>query len=308
MKNIKIYIVTYKRKEILNKTLDILFNKTDLNLIPQTEINILNNHTDFFIEEQFKSKVNIIHNQASPDWDTGNLARSWNQCLIHGFKDLNNPDAKIVVTMQNDIILEPNWATNLLKMHKKYSFITGRWGDNIVSYTAEAVKKIGMWDERFVSVCNKEADYWLRALIHNKNHSLINDIAHGRTLNNHDALPLDSSEYQGGEDSWVNETKKANNANEAWYHSTQILFWKWKDTWRTQPSYDGWLINWTKEFIENPPCNTKQPQFVQYYYFEKDIDLNNKNYVGWRKEDLWLDLNKRETIDVHPFKDGEKFH
>ena len=60
-----------------------------------------------------------------PDWDLGNLARSWNECLLHGFKDLNNPDAKIVVTMQNDIVLHKNWATNVLKLHKKYTFVTG---------------------------------------------------------------------------------------------------------------------------------------------------------------------------------------
>ena len=165
MKNLKIYIVTYKRQGILNQTLDILFNQTDFVTIQDTEVNIINNHSDFFLEERFKDKVNVIHNNARPDWDTGNLARNWNQALVHGFKDLNNPDAKIVVTMQNDIVLSPNWATNLLKMHKKYTFVTGILGDNIVSYRPDAVKKIGMWDERFVTPANKEADYYIRALI-----------------------------------------------------------------------------------------------------------------------------------------------
>ena len=61
MKNIKVYIVTYKRKEILNKTLDILFNGTDFPLIKNTEVNIINNHSDFFLEDQFIDKVNVIH-------------------------------------------------------------------------------------------------------------------------------------------------------------------------------------------------------------------------------------------------------
>ena len=39
--------------------------------------------------------------------------------VLGGFKDLNNPDAKIVVTMHNDIVLNENWATNLIKMHQK---------------------------------------------------------------------------------------------------------------------------------------------------------------------------------------------
>ena len=117
--DIKIYIVTYRRTEILNKTLDTLFNKTDFPSIQNTEVNIINNHSEFSIEDRFKDRVNVIHNNARPDWDTGNLARNWNQALVHGFVDLNNPDSKIVVTMQNDIVLDSNWATNLLKMHQK---------------------------------------------------------------------------------------------------------------------------------------------------------------------------------------------
>ena len=84
MKNIKIFIVTYKRSKILNKTLDILFNKTDFTTIPETEVNIINNHSEFYLEDRFVNKVNVIHNNTRPDWDTGNLARNWNEALLHG--------------------------------------------------------------------------------------------------------------------------------------------------------------------------------------------------------------------------------
>tara|TARA_R100000664_G_scaffold24806_1_gene34671 strand:- start:9092 stop:10021 length:930 start_codon:yes stop_codon:yes gene_type:complete len=306
MKNIKIYIVTYRRTEILNKTLDTLFNKTDFPSIENTEVNIINNHSEFSIEDRFKDRVNVIHNNARPDWDTGNLARNWNQALVHGFVDLNNPDSKIVVTMQNDIVLDSNWATNLLKMHQKYTFITGRLGDNIVSYRPDAVKKIGMWDERFLTPGNKEADYYIRALIYNKEHSLINDIVHGRLLNEADALPLDTPEYQGGNSDWL-EIKSNPLWDEAWYHTTQIFYWKWKDTWKTQPSYLGWLTKWSKDFVDNPPSPPKVPNFVQYYYFEKDIQLKDKNYIGWNEGDIWLDLGKQGDIDQHPINKEERF-
>lgn len=306
MKNIKIYIATYKRTDVLNQTLDTLFNKTDFINIPNTEVNIINNHSEFVLNDEFVDKVNVLDNQVRPDWDMGNLARNWNQALIHGFKDLNNPDAKIVVTMQNDIVLDPNWSTNLLKMHQKYSFITGQLGDNIVSYRPEAVKKIGMWDERFITPNNKEADYYIRALIYNKNKSMINDLSHGRLLNHHDALPLDTSEYLGSTGEWM-KYKKSDLIQEGWFHTSQIFYWKWKDTWKKQPSYYGWLTKWTKDFIDNPPSSPKVPSFVQYYYFEKDIELEGKNYVGWRKGDMWLDANKCCDIDVHPFKNGERF-
>ena len=62
MKNMKIYIVTYRRVDILNKTLDILFNKTDFPSIPNTEVNIINNHSEFRLEDEFTDKVNVIHN------------------------------------------------------------------------------------------------------------------------------------------------------------------------------------------------------------------------------------------------------
>jgi hypothetical protein len=306
MKNMKIFIVTYRRPAILNKTLDILFNKTDFSSIPNTEVNIINNHSEFVLDEEFKDKVHVLHNNTRPDWDTGNLARNWNEALLHGFKDLNNPDTKILVTMQNDIVLDPNWATNLLKMHKKYTFVTGQLGDNIVSYRPEAVKKIGMWDERFLTPANKEADYYIRALIYNKDKSLINDRVHGRLLNSHDALPLDTSEYQGGEPSW-REMKSNEISKEGWFHTSQIFYWKWKDTWKEQPKYYGWLTSWPLDFINNPPSPPKVPNFVQYYYFERDMDLKGKNYIGWRKGDLWLDGGKECDIDVHPFKENERF-
>ena len=115
MKNIKVYIVTYRRPEVLNSTLDRLFNHTDFLSIPNTEVNIINNHSEFELNEEFADKVTVLHNSVRPDWDTGNLARNWNQALLHGFVDLNNPDTKIVTTMQNDIVLASDWATNLLK-------------------------------------------------------------------------------------------------------------------------------------------------------------------------------------------------
>ena len=135
---------------------------------------------------------------------------------------------------------------------------------------------------------------------------MINDLSHGRLLNHHDALPLDTSEYLGSAGEWM-KYKKSDLIQEGWFHTSQIFYWKWKDTWKKQPSYYGWLTKWTKDFIDNPPSSPKVPSFVQYYYFEKDIELEGKNYVGWRKGDMWLDANKCCDIDVHPFKNGERF-
>jgi hypothetical protein len=135
---------------------------------------------------------------------------------------------------------------------------------------------------------------------------MISDTVHRRTLNSHDSLPLDTAEYQGGNSDWM-ETKSNELWDEAWYHTSQIFYWKWKDTWKEQPSYHGWLTNWSKDFVDNPPSPPKVPNFIQYYHFEKPIELNNKNYVGWRDGDLWLDVGKRGNIDSHPTKKGKRF-
>ena len=69
MKNLKIFIVTYRRTGVLNETLDRLFNKTDFSSIPNTEVNIINNHSEFELNAEFVDKVNVIHNNTRPDWE-----------------------------------------------------------------------------------------------------------------------------------------------------------------------------------------------------------------------------------------------
>ena len=87
MKKIKIYIITYKRNDVLNELLDNIFTSdiSGCNL----EVNIINNHSELFIEK-YQDKVNVHHNQCRVDWSNGNLAQDYNFALIDGFRDLNN--------------------------------------------------------------------------------------------------------------------------------------------------------------------------------------------------------------------------
>ena len=301
MKTIKIYIVTYKRTDVLNETLEILF-KSDFSEIENTEVNIINNHTDFNLDKKFINKVNVLHNVLRPDWSNGNLSENWNQALLDGFRDLNNPDAQYVVTMQNDTVVDKNWCKNLLKMHKNFSFIVGQYGDNLVSYTAEAVKKIGIWDENFTGIQYKEADYWIRALIFNKEKSCINDTLHGLELNNKDALPLDISEGRNfktektfkekllGGDGILKRRADDDEHKEIWKtrggiykaNARNYFKYKWSGTWQTEPEITGWIKNWPKDFVDNPPnmSKSKVKTLFRYVYFEKDIeDQDKKAYL-----------------------------
>ena len=295
MKKIKVYITTYKRCDVLNHTLTKLFD-SDFKDIDNTEVNIINNHSEFRIDDKFKNKVNILHNVLRPDWSNGNLAENWNQALINGFKNLNKPDSEYVITMQNDTVVHQDCFKNLMKMHKKYNFIVGRFGDNFVSYTPEAVKKIGIWDENFFGVQYKEADYWIRALIYNKEKSMINDTLHGLELNNKDALELDVTDDRNfvEEDGFRgNKTlkRKADDKEhqEIWKtrsgeykeYAWKYFIRKWKGTWIKEPSKSGWVKSWSKDFIKNPPdlSKSKVQAYIKYLYFEKDIKLKGKNYL-----------------------------
>ncbi len=298
MKKIKIYIVTYKRSKILNDTLDKLF-KSDFCNVKDTEVNIINNHSQFELDSYFAKKVSVLHNVLRPDCSNEKLCENWNQAIINGFKDLNNPDAKYIVTLQNDTSLHPKWIKHLLKMHEKYNFVVGKFGDNIVSYTTDAIKKIGIWDENFGGSGVKEADYWIRALIHNKEKSCINDIGHGILLNSHDALDLDTEvdrNFLNQLDNNLNTVALKRRPDdvehqEIWSQGRGGIFkqvsweyfkYKWSGTWKEEPQKIGWVRNWGKDFIDNPPDikKSKVKTFMKYVYFEKDIpDLASKNYL-----------------------------
>ena len=263
MKKIKLYIVSYNNYNDLNNNLESLFNSDwfDNNL----EINIINNHSNFSLDHKYINKVKILHNLLRPDWSTGHLARNWNQAIINGFKDLNNPDCDIVICCQDDTLFDINWLPNLLKFHEKYDFIQMGIGDNFCSYGISAIKTIGLWDERFCTIQLGEADYFLRALIYNKEKTCLNDYQHGRLINNIDH-------------SFITRPKPAHifsidhRSSMKFFHINEKVFkMKWGDT-----PYNYW----DAKTLNNPPQNSLIFNFITYPYFEKDIDnLQNKGYI-----------------------------
>ena len=259
---IRLYITTYKNEKDLTNNLNSLFaSKLNHNI----EVIIINNHSDFSISKEHQERVLVLHNSLRPDFSTGHLSRNWNQALINGFRDLNNPDTDFVMTCQDDTIFKENWLENILQWHKIYNFISLGAGDNFCSYTAEAVKTIGLWDERFCNIGFQEADYFIRALMYNKEKSSINDQYHRRVLH-----PL-----HNGSDIIERPEKKDFEAHHTsmQYHNTSRQIYREK--------YG--ILNpedWTPELINNPPKTTLCKNYVFYPYFEKNvIDLIGKNYV-----------------------------
>tara|TARA_A100001011_G_scaffold400690_1_gene517631 strand:+ start:1723 stop:2685 length:963 start_codon:yes stop_codon:yes gene_type:complete len=174
---IKLYIITYKNDEILNKNLESLALSDFLKF--DHSINIINNHSDFNIDLKkwgsiFK-EFNVLHNHVRPDVSTGHLARDWNCAIIDGFKNLKNPDCDIVVACQNDTVFLKNWASYIVKLHSQYDFLQFGGGDNYMSWTPNGVSKIGLWDERFCGLGHQEGDYFLRAKLYHGKKVSIND-------------------------------------------------------------------------------------------------------------------------------------
>tara|TARA_B100000674_G_C37979636_1_gene981313 strand:+ start:9521 stop:10450 length:930 start_codon:yes stop_codon:yes gene_type:complete len=305
MKKMKIYIMTYKRCDVLNDTLEKLF-KSDFSKIDNTEVNIVNNHTEFYLRPKFKNKVNVLHNVLRPDWSNGNISENYNQAFINGIINLNKPDTEILVTLQNDAVVHPNWCKNLdiLFNKKGYDFVTGLCGDTVTAYKVSAVRKIGMWDENLPAQY-KETDYFLRALIYNKSKSSINDIVHGILLNHEPNYPIESFDdrnfvtisEQGK--SIIKRKPDDDEQKKIWeksrggmYKNTawNYFYRKWEGTWDNgNPIHTrekmGWIKNWSKEIIENPPDmkKSKIKNVIRYIYFEKDLDLQNLNYMNYNR-------------------------
>lgn len=268
----KIYILTYQREKVLYDTIRKVLNSTD---IGDTEINVINNYGKLILPEEF-STVKIINNETRPDWSNGNMAENWNQAIIHGFKDLNNPDCDNVITLQNDAAIHKDWYKTITELHEKYEFIVGQFGDNVVSYTANHVKKVGLWDERFCGLPHKESDYWLRSIIHNKELSTINDKQAKRTYNlTKESEKLDVNN-QNRDDEWrkiKNKSQGIDRRGDGHYIYEYIIkYYKWKWNLDTDPT-KFMISNWNSETFKN--LNPKKEN-IKYPYFEKDI--NQKIY------------------------------
>lgn len=273
---IKMYFVTYNRPNDLNETLESFFN-TDLFLnsdYDQVEKNVyvVNNHSNFILNEKFKNKVKVLHNVLRPDFSCGHLSRNYNEIFINGFKNLNNPDCDILMHSHDDNYFDKNFFKNLLEYNKKYDIITFSQGCGFMAYTPEAIKKVGMWDERFCTIGYHEGDYFLRAIKYNADKTSINDPNQLRTWN-----PLPHIVYKMPH----THLNTAHRESQNYYSVCRQLFeLKWsgvKDT-----NFPGNILN----ILSDPAI----PMHMMYPYFEKDLyDIQTKYFKQ-------IDLNGRKFM------------
>lgn len=216
---IKLYIVTYKKNEILNENLKSLWANT--NNLTDIDITILNNHPDIEIyEENKRDNLKIINNTTRMPNAWGYLSRDWNFCILDAFTNWKNPNnVDWVVLAQNDVTWKKDWDLWLRK-NKKYDFISRPMGDQCLILNIRAIKNIGFFDERFTTLHFHEIDYFIRAnLLYSSNISITdNHLKHNFSIN-----PIENIIINDTSSGICEEDQTIHNSNNYNYSLNQII-------------------------------------------------------------------------------------
>lgn len=180
---IKVYIVTYKKNDVLNENLRTLWasTKNPKNI----EVTVLANHPDVKIDRKNKRKnLKVIINNTRMPHAWGNLAKDWNFCILDCFKSSENPDnVDWCVLAQNDATWIDGWDEWLMK-NSLYDVVTQPTGDQSVSLNINTINKVGFFDERFTTLHFHEIDYFIRCILLLGSRASINDDHKSHNLSN----------------------------------------------------------------------------------------------------------------------------
>jgi|JI10StandDraft_1071094.scaffolds.fasta_scaffold594131_2 hypothetical protein len=257
----KIHVFAVRYREDIKPFLDNYYTFDDESI----KLTIINNHGVLEREHYQEYNYEIINNSLRPDFSTGHLARNWNQAIINGFQNLNNPSVDYVVCVQIDSILSKDWHKNLISLltqNPSLEYACLGMGDEFQVFTPAIVKKVGLYDERYCNIGYQEADYFLRVLNRSPETALINDVHHGRIIN---GLKISSEQFAN---IVVYEDYKVTNDDHyksMAHHSVSLGIFRYK--WgNVRPEH--WI---------NTDVDTTCKEFRYYPYFEKDI--NSEIYI-----------------------------
>ena len=274
---IKIFIVTYNSELFINANLNSLF-ESDANS-DDYSVEIINNHSNLCIHDEFIPKIKKIHHQSlRPDFSCGYLARDWNSGLVTGFQNLKTPACDQVILCQDDMLWDKDWKSRLDEIHKKYTFYTHCYGDAFMSFLPDAVKKIGLFDERYSSCVCQENDYFLRAVKYNYEKSSINDTSIKFFVNKEDPVvkmyALDESgvrkKYDLVNGKKISRQETRSSVNDYSYLGKNLFKLKWNTN----------KLSLTQMSIQEiKDLEIKLRMQVKYPYFEDEVEnLYEKGY------------------------------
>lgn len=260
---IKIFIVTYNNDIILNNNLKHIYESDIVKY--SYHIYVINNFSK--LDTLKFPNLTVLDNVCRPDFSKGYLSRNWNQALYNGFKDLNKPDCDLLIAMQNDTYVLPNCFSNTIQASKFVDFFTVGAGDQYMVWTSSAVKRLGIFDERFCSLGCQEGDYFLNAMMidnyFNHRKVSINDYHHNRLYNI----------IEGIEDKFIKPEAHLNQSvvNKKWNpHCLRVFEKKWgiPDT------------HWTPE-IKKSLIRPHLERYFLYPDFESGINQNSLHFQNY---------------------------
>lgn len=289
MRKVWVSIITYNNTPVLNSALEHLFN-SDLVTSGKYEwyIEIINNHSNFHIRPEFQERVTVHHQTLRPEWSyTGFFTRDCNSILMRAIKNLKNPLNEHIIILQDDALVRPDFMEKLVDRHNSgIEFIMSGIGDALNSFLPSAVRKIGLYDERFQTGFH-EGDYILRAIQKLGNRCSIGDVAHGRVWN-----PTDGGRFytsNNGTDSLTPDASIPSNTTRA--ESDLVICppftqdqmnnvgkrhgTTWHEPlWNMKWGQEHRFYNWDDNFMNNiiPTLKQKTFNFILYPHFEKDIE------------------------------------
>lgn len=260
--HIVFWIVTYDNNVLLNNLLKTLFDKT-LKNEHEYKVIVMDNYGNGNVDECF-NEVILLKNVARPSFSTGHLSRSWNQGIMHAFVDVDDPHCDLLVLIQSDTLLLDNYFQYILDNLNKFDYMTFGTGDQVQVMTPMSIKKIGLFDERFCGTGFQEGDYFLRAVLLNRERSTINDPSHGRMHNAIEDKVVDKSQPTG----WERDDPTSLASAHYHYVSHKVFNMKWGNIGPSIWNFEQ--INTIKEVPK---------QYMYYPYFETKLpDLSTKYF------------------------------
>jgi len=175
---IRLYIVTYRRDDVLNENLRSLWSGTRH---PEwLEVTVISNHPEVNVKpENLRPNLRVLINHTRHANSWGYLARDWNFGIIDAFKTWeNNECIDWCVLAQNDVVWLSGWD-DWLTQQTQFDLISQPVGDAVLALNSVAVKRVGLFDERFSTLHFHDIDYLNRAAVALGKRASINDTHFG---------------------------------------------------------------------------------------------------------------------------------
>jgi hypothetical protein len=176
-----VYVVSFSEDVLLSALVASLVNSTDAQGVTLTIINTNRQPLSDRLSKPLPPQVHV-HNALSSRLSVGHSTRHYNEALTHGFDNLGAPELDLVVTVQADTRLCPDWLLHLRRAHAEHgcALVQVGQGDQLLSYSVDAVRSLGLWDERLIGIAVHEGDFFIRSLLGMPNATCLHDRDHLR--------------------------------------------------------------------------------------------------------------------------------